>query len=394
MITVPPDAALAKTTSRSLRRRYLWLAAVVVTAFIWRGVADYRYSHVPYRTVIVPRLYPTFVPQVNGLVFSPDDQTIAAIEAAGVGFWSVPQLRLERQFKAPVGGEISSIAWQSDGRTLIFGDTGSVSRWDVSRKGLAPLPFRPHLVLPCGGKPCFLYDRHQVVVSSSGKLVAVAGVTGATAVWDTTTGHQLFAIPVPLPGKDGPSVNFCDIAISPDDKWAATTSVQENDAFAPAPLDIMVRDARTGRVLRKWQWNQANLSEEGDSSGGNLGDTGLTFSPDGALLATANNLKVTLWDTQNGMLRQTLSVPIPSDVGGYGGKKRLVFFDKGRLLVGIGWGAAIPVWNVRTGALLQTFYSESTNFLDAVAISPDEHWLAIGDDNGRIELWDVSRLLR
>ena len=130
-------------------------------------------------------------------------------------------------------------------------------------------------------------------------------------------------------------------------------------------------------------------------SSDSLGYTGLTFSPDGALLAIADNRKVSIWNAQSGVLMQTLIVTDPS-IGDYIGRKRLVFFDKGRLLAGVGWGAAIPVWDTRTGALLQTFYGEK--YMEALAASPDGRWLATGEqdnnNDGRLELWDVSRFLR
>ena len=129
-----------------------------------------------------------------------------------------------------------------------------------------------------------------------------------------------------------------------------------------------------------------------DSGGGNLGDTGLVFSQDGSMIAAADISHAAVWDTATGKLRQTL----PRLDNRFESQKRLVFFHSGHLLAGCGWGDQVPIWNVDTGKLLQTFYANEVT--EALAVSPDNTLLATGGQyagmNGRIELWDISRLVR
>ena len=144
--------------------------------------------------------------------------------------------------------------------------------------------------------------------------------------------------------------------------------------------------------MRQWQWKKAdfvNIAPEG--SGGNLGATGLVFSQDGSRLAAADISHAAVWDVQTGQLRQTLSETGFRE----GGTKKLVFFDNRHLLAGCGWGDVVPVWNVRTGKLVQSFHADP--YTDAIAVSPNNKLLATGGEDGldgRLELWDISHLAR
>lgn len=162
--------------------------------------------------------------------------------------------------------------------------------------------------------------------------------------------------------------------------------------YSSAPIEVVVRDLETGKIVRHWQNREDYLLNTRDI----LGNTGLALSDDGSLLAIASMAKVAVLESRTGAVKHTLAPPLGPNKGGYGGEKRLVFFSGGRFLAGVGWGNVIPIWNVETGKLVQTFYGQ--NYLESLAVSPDGHWLATGGQdikgNGRIELWDVSRLNR
>ena len=399
MIATPPESAPAKANARLRLRRYLLLAfaAVIVLAFIGRGVAAYRVAHVPYRSVIVPRPYPSAGQSVDGITFSPDGNTLFVADTqTGVSLWHLPRLTSDRRFTHSVSDGISSISWTLKGNMVVVGDNSKVRRWSVNHDICQEMP-TPQLGFVRASAKQEYWNVFQLhTISPSGNLAAGANAEGDTVIWDIPTAHRLFYANALPSGKSGPPTNFCDIAFSPDERQAAITSVHGDDSVAVAPLDIAIRSASTGRLLRTWQWKQAYLIMVDDRSGGDLGETGLTFSSDGTMLATADDNKVALWDVQKGTLKKTLAVSLPSGTGAFGGRKRLVFFDGNRLLAGIGWGAVIPVWDVQTGKLLQTFYGEY--IMEALAASPDGRWLATGEEDknfdGKLELWDVSRLLR
>ncbi len=400
MITLTPDPMPMPTKSR-IRRSYLFalvLAGMIAPVFIWRGAIAYRYAHIPYRSALVPRPYPQTGQSADGVAFSPNSHILAVADMqGGLSYWTVPQLHCERRFDAPIGASAATaMIWTSDGQMLSLGDT-EIVQWNygggfsLSFAGKRPqdlttadtLSLTHSFVVGDG------YRYHSL--SLSGVFAAGATPEGRFIVWNTKTGRQMFSVPNSVCGRFGYLTDFCDIAFSPDERLVATTSMPGDNSVAMAPVDVSIRDMKTGLVLRKWQWKQGYMMKIGDSSGGNLGDTGLTFSSDGALLAIADDNKVSIWDANTGNMRCML----PEVGQNWGGPKRLVFFNRNRLLAGIGWGTAIPIWDVRTGALLQMFYGDK--YIQALAVSPDNHWLATGleDENidGRIELWDVSRLL-
>src|SRR5262249_61860808 len=90
----------------------------------------------------------------------------------------------------------------------------------------------------------------------------------------------------------------------------------------------------------------------------------LVFSPDGAILASANNrTSVTLFDARTGEAQRTLS-----------GHRRLVsdlaFSFDGRRLASSSWDTTVIVWEVRTGRPLVTLHGHKRSVLCG-PISPD-----------------------
>lgn len=354
---------------------------------------DYRYAHVPLRAAIIPRGMPQLGQAVQGLAFSPDSRRLAVADTQnGMSLWSLPQLVCDRRFERP-SSDNASVSWIPDGTTIVDADTGGVHHWDVRGTMFWDFP-----TPPIAGSQKPVQERYwnifqRRVVSFSGNLCACFDVEGNVLVWNIPVGKRLFSVSaMPSSSKFGPPTDFCDVAFSPDDRLVATTSMMGNDSVGFAPLDIIIRDAQTGRIIRKWQWKQANLIKISDGSGGDLGYTGLVFSPDGKTLATADDYRAAVWDVQTGQLRRTLV----ETGSGMGGTKKLVFFDNGHLLAGCGWGNFVPVWDVNTGNLVQTFHADL--YTDAVAVSPDNKLLATGgadkNNDGRIELWDISHLAR
>jgi WD40 repeat protein len=368
---------------------FLLIAAGIAVRFIM----SYHYSHMPFRSAIIPRPITQAGQAVDGLAFSPDGKTLAVADTqTGISVWDVPQLRCRRRVEHQLGDGVSTPVWLPNTSTLTLADSMRIRRWNMRQDTLAELPAKQVRFRRTIPKTEY-WDVFQIhVVSPSGKLAAGADADGDVVVWNVNTGRRLFAIDAAAPGKFGYAMDFCDIAFSPDDRFVALSSMTGDNSVGMAPLDITIRDTQTGHAIRHWQWKEAYLMKVADSSGGNLGNTGLVFSPDGSAIAAADMGHVAIWETKTGKLRQTLSQIGISVLS----SKRLVFFQNGHLLAGCGWGNFVPVWSVDTGKLLQTFYADS--FTQAVAVSPDNKLLATGgqtaNGNGRIELWDISRLLR
>jgi hypothetical protein len=107
--------------------------------------------------------------------------------------------------------------------------------------------------------------------------------------------------------------------------------------------------------------------------------TGLTFSPDSALLATAAvDGVIRLWDAAAGALRTTLHGH--TDV-----VFRLAFSPEGSLLASAGADAA-RLWQVRSGAALAVL---ATGWTWQVTFSPGGRYVVTADGDGRVRVWGV-----
>lgn len=379
-----------------------WLAvsaatglALLVADGLLHVKAVHDYAYVPARAVTIPRPYPQAGQAVEGLAFSPDGHILAAADTqTGISLWTLPQLQIQKRINSSVGEPVTSMFWIGDSE-MVVGDSSAINFWNVSGRNLLPVPSRMPANLMLGNKKNYGVYYHQChIISPSGKLAAAADVIGDISVWDVITGRRLFTVKAPPAGQFGYPLDLCDLAFSPDERFIAITSLYGDNSVALAPLDIVLRDARTGAILKSWQWKNIDMTSVADDSGGNLGATGLAFSPDGTQLAIADNARVGLFDTQTGQPKRVLEVGSGER---WGSRKQLAFFAHGQLLTGVGWGGAVPVWNVATGKLVQTFHGEGDD-VQTLAVSPDDKWLATGEQgknaDGRLKLWNVERLMR
>jgi WD40 repeat protein len=104
----------------------------------------------------------------------------------------------------------------------------------------------------------------------------------------------------------------------------------------------------------------------------------LSFSPDGDIIAAANGDTVELWDTATGAHVRSL----PAD-----GASTMAFGPSGELLVSGTLDGVVAVWNVASGALVNSWLaSADENSISSVAINGDGSLVA-SDDDGEIHLW-------
>lgn len=93
--------------------------------------------------------------------------------------------------------------------------------------------------------------------------------------------------------------------------------------------------------------------------------------------------KIRLWSTRPPKLLRTID---------FGGKDidGLIFAERSKLLIGIGDCPDVRIWRTADGQLDEVLEHDA-DWIQSIALSPGEQYLAIGDNRGRIVLWDFER---
>jgi WD40 repeat protein len=278
-----------------------------------------------------------------GLALSPDGRTLAA----GVNDGSIRLLDLQsgQEFVALAGhtGAVSGLAFSPDGSTLISGGSDGTIRWQQAEGGepgpviasgaavrdLALSRDGHWLAILTDDENVELYDvtARQEIRTLSGRGLSTTGIAfapngqllatlspggaevqGSVILWDVATGKELHRLSTPLQSSD--------LAFSPDGTrlaWGLYDAIQLWDVFA---------------------WREALTLKPTD--GAYVGV--VAFSPDGRLLAAADNVfLIRLWDLQSGQMLTTL--------GGHTGPiTHLIFSADGRMLISIARDGAIRLW--------------------------------------------------
>ncbi len=384
---------------------------------------------------------------IQMLSFSPDGKTLVAGGNYATTAWETAtgKVRLHR------GTCTGYVSFSPDGRTLALGGGGnSVHLWDVAtgeaiaREGLGK---RPNDNQGLGGMRLvdFSRDGKQIYSSShEGTVLVFDAATGkelrvvkgpeksyATAMvvvdgkpaaisrdgdkkrvlWDLETGAEIlkFAdvdgyVRDSIASPDGASVLFTTLKQDGAGGWTYHAEIWDlglkkrtvafedtisvafsrdgatvatGDARAPK---IHLREASTGKVLR--------TIEMGRGAAGVL-----AFSPDGKILASANNTAVRLWDTATGK-------ELPASKGHDAAISALVYSPDGTLLAtssapntymqGTLPGAPtdpIRLWDAATGREVRAIEVRAP--ADALAFSPDGKRLAAAGGE-YVGLWEVT----
>ena len=330
---------------------------------------------------------------VKKLAFSPDGQTLySASNDQSLRAWNIKEKREIHRWQGHTG-LITGLALSPDGRSLVScASDGSVRVWDLQRQPRPPEPIE--LPIPVGpyGAP-FTSDSRRLITAS-----ASAPVT----VWDVATGVELERIPAL-------GTNHHSLALSPDERWLATGSL---DGV------IQVWDLKERRSVIRFQASPKRISiyalsflDQGKSLfslaivPNQLTELkrwevdswreipfgpielnmcyGYAQSPDQRLLALAYADKpVMVWDCASGRLEATFGTE-----GGFNPK----FSPDGRFLA-VASGDLGLVWEISSRRQLAAL-EQHANSVCSVLFSRDGNRLVTGSVVGgdlqrAVEIWD------
>jgi WD40 repeat protein len=298
---------------------------------------------------------------------------------------STPIIRPE----VPVVSPLSSLRFSPDGTVLAVGGYQQVRLIDpVSGKMLATLSGHADYV-------------RSIAFSPDGKMIAAAGGApqrdGEIKIWNVHSQE-------PLKTMQGHKDCIYSVAWSPDGKLIASASYDRA---------VKLWDAATGKEVR-------NLQDHIDAV------FAVAFSPDGKRLASASQDRtVKIWDVVSGRRLYTLSDS--SD-----GLTSVAYSPSGDQVAAVGYDKTIYVWRLTEddGHLSQSLIADEDSLLalvwspdgktivtassdgsirfrdnkldligvidrqpdwvDTLAMSPDNKWLAAGRYNGTLSLYDAK----
>ena len=279
---------------------------------------------------------------VSAVAIAPDGRLIASASEDGtVGLVDPRSGQVTRRLQGHAGWVID-VAFVPCGDMVVSAGADKTLRlWSVS-----------------GGSLLRTIPAHQdqvnaVCAESGGKRVASGGADGTIKVFDPATGSCLKE----WRGHEG---EVLDVQFLPGGSSLASAG---EDGF------VRLWDAESGRTRRQLAGHAGPVQA-------------LAPSPDGKWLASAGaDAVILLWDVGSGSLAARL-------LGHAERISALSFSSSGRLLASAGWDKTVRLWEAASGREQATLAGHESSVL-AVCFSPDESYLVVGDNRGRISAWQT-----
>ncbi len=344
---------------------------------------------------------------VNSLAFSPDGETLASSGGwfaiwdnwndSTIRLWNVRTGQNLKTIKNHTG-EVISLAFSPDGRTLASGSMDATVRLWYLRNG-------QYLRRSLEGHTGFV---SSVMFSPDGGTLASSGGSKDSTIrrWGARNGRhqQTLKVDVDL---------FCYVAFSPDGRTLASSGGVFLSNRGWSDSTIRLWDAGNGRHQHTLEGHTDEVSFVGFSPDGSTlasgsrdntirlwnANTGehlqtlnghkspvytVGFSPDGNTLASGSwDRTVRLWNASTGQFRQTLE-------GHMGAVYTVAFSHDGGTLASGSGDYTIRLWNANTGEHQRTLEGHM-GAVNAVAFSPDRRTFASGSYDGTVLLWDLRR---
>lgn len=390
--------------------------------------------------------------RITALAFSPDDQTLASIGEDGALILRLIGDVLNSNYEYlgqtlshPLNSASSptALAFDSEGGRLVTGNgQGDVVLWDVpGREAInqwTPQPGTPITAIAfadsdtlalASNEQIILFDLlndtiEQTLPSGANSLTIDQGLltayqaNGQATTWDWLGGTLISESAV----GQGFTVRQGNVAASANEQGVITLLQAEDGttfvnsltithtALFTAPITsldfnrtspILASAGQDGRVLL---WDLATRQTIGDPLSDSINAIAeLRFSPDGRLLAGAGcaalsnygqclAAEILIWHLESGEMSRL--------VGQTGSVQDLEWMPDSRHLLINGCAVAVDpisaclagaivIWDIATGQIEQTLTNFQTN-VKAIAVGGDGRYLAVGDDNSDITLFDLT----
>jgi eukaryotic-like serine/threonine-protein kinase len=286
---------------------------------------------------------------VSCVAISPDSGLVASGgEDQTVKLWNATTGQVVRTLRGHISG-LFRVAFSPDGRTLASASFDETVRiWDVGT-GNELHTLRGHAGAVLG-----------VAYSRDGRRLASAGFDGIVNVWDPMTGAQVVTIRADL---------FFAMSVAFN---------RDGTRLAVGGWDKTVKlfEPETGHEVLTLRGGHTDMV------------TGVTFSQDGRLLASASlDRSVKVWDatpwsgTEGG---ESLVLRGDGDA-----LHAMTYSPDGRYLASTGFDGAVTLWDPLTGKELKSLRSDAGAVFN-LQFSRDSRRLVSANSRGVVKVWDVA----
>ncbi|MFI6337774.1 hypothetical protein [Streptomyces sp. NPDC050535] len=305
--------------------------------------------------------------------FRPDGQVLATAARDGrVRLWDVARPDRPRSLGeaiTPARGDVRSMTFSPDGRTLAVLTAGAVQLWTVTR------PARPVTHGPVELRTRFA-GPDTLAFSPDGRTLATGYEDRTIQLWDAADPHRLLPLGAPLTGHKG-YVN--SLVFSPDGRTLASGSADD--------------------TIRLWNVaDPRHASLLGSPLTGHLGPiNALYYSPDGKTLASgSDDDTVRLWDIADPLRATRLGKPLSGHTEAV---VSLTFSPDGRTLASGGNDNTVRLWNVgdpSDASPIGQSMSPNAKTGNFLSFSPKSHMLGVSSGVDTVRLWnlDVDEAIR
>jgi WD40 repeat protein len=281
------------------------------------------------------------------IVFSPDGSTIATGgDDRIIKLWDISTGQCLNTLEGHEKG-VFSVIFTLDGKTLISGSTDSTLRfWNINSGECTKILSE------------YRSPMKSIGMSPDGSLITTSGYNNAIVIWEISTGNRIKTL---LGHSD----------------WVMSVAFSKQGIVASGSLD---------KTIRLWDINQGICI--GILAGHTNGLLGVTFVGDGNILASSSvDGTVRLWDISTQQCIKVLQ-------GHTNSINTITANPQGTLLVSAGDDFSVRMWNVANGECVRTLKAR-INWVGAVAVSPLSSEklgviIASGNEDRTVRLWNLK----